>query len=159
MGGFCQMAYVTNDIDAAMALWRDRHGVESFLVLRDHEVETGPGRVARKNIALAYADGMQIELLEPLGGADEAYRAPLKQGGGFQMIFHHEGHRAASPEALAAARAAIAAAGFPVVVEGSAPGGIAYFYADCRATIGHIVEHIHYPDSVFAQLDATIPVY
>ena len=154
---FVQMAYITNDFDAALALFADRHGVAEFLELRDFAMETLPGQEARVDIGLAWAGGVQIEVIRPISGADQAYRQILSDDAGFEMRFHHEAQKLPTPDALAAARAAAEAQGFPIVIEGGHANGTAYFYADCRATIGHHVEYIYYPEETWAQIDAGIP--
>ena len=157
-GGFCQMAYVTNDFDAALALFGGRHDVTRFLELRDYAVEVAPGRNAMLHIALAYAGGVQIEVMQPVGGDDHTYRQILRGTGGFELHHHHEAQRAESMAALDNLRERARLRGFPIVIDGGAQGGIAYFYADCRETIGHLVEYIYYPDDAFAQVCGAIPV-
>jgi len=154
---FVQMAYITNDFDAALKLFGERHGVASFLELRDFAMETRPGQEAKVDIGLAWAGGVQIEVIRPISGADGVYREVLNGGAGFEMRYHHEAQKLPTLEALRAARAAAEAQGFPIVIEGGHPNGTAYFYADCRETIGHHVEYIYYPDETWAQIDAGIP--
>jgi len=154
---FVQMAYITNDFDAALKLFADRHGVAHFLELRDFAMETMPGQAAKVDIGLAWAGGVQIEVIRPISGADQVYRDALAGGTGFEMRYHHEAQKLPTPEALAAARAEAEAQGFPIVIAGGHPNGTAYFYADCRETIGHHVEYIYYPEDTWAQIDAGIP--
>ena len=67
-----QNAYVTSDLDRAMAIWRDEFGVSRFHVFEND----APGLVSspeyRMKIALANVGGVEIELIEPLPG-----QAPL----------------------------------------------------------------------------------
>jgi len=155
---FCQMAYVTNNLDAAMALFSEGHEISRFLELRDYPVQTGPDRYARLDIALAYAGGIQIELIQPLGGDDRIYRQILRDDGRFELHFHHEAQLARSRYDLDRLREKARARGFPVVMDGSQGADVVYFYADCRGTIGHYVEYIWYSDQAQAQLGAAIPV-
>lgn len=156
--GFCQMAYVTNDLDAAMALFRDHHEVAHFLELRDFAVQTGPDRHALLNIALAYAGGVQIEIMQPLGDDDGTYRQILHGKGGFELHYHHECQRAYDRDALDHLKSSAEARGFPIVIEGGTGDGVRYFYADCRSTIGHHVEYIWYSDEAFEQICGAIPI-
>ena len=59
---------------------------------------------------------------------------------------------------LEALRAEASARGFPIVLDGSAPGGVRYFYADARAVIGHMIEYVWYPAATLAELLAAIPI-
>lgn len=159
---FVQMAYITNDFDAALRLFADRHGVAKFLELRDFAMETMPGRDAKVDIGLAWAGGVQIEIIRPISGADAVYRAILSDpadGGGadFELRFHHEAQKLPSLDALEAVRAEAETRGFPIVIDGRNDAGVTYFYADCRETIGHHVEYIYYPEDAWAQVDAGIP--
>jgi hypothetical protein len=156
-GEFVQMAYITNDFDAALRLFADRHGVSKFLELRDYTMETMPRQDAKVDIGLAWAGGVQIEVIRPISGADQTYRAILSGGPAFEMRFHHEAQKLPSLDALEAARAEAKARGFPIVVDGKDAAGVTYFYADCRATIGHHIEYIYYPEAIWTQVDAAIP--
>lgn len=154
---FVQMAYITNDFDGAMKLFGERHGVHRFMELRDLKMETMPGEEGLFDIALAWAGGVQIEIIRPISGADEAYRQVLSGGTDLEMQFHHEAQLVASMEELASLKAKVIEQCFPIAVEGQNDAGVTYFYADCRATIGHFVEYIYYPKKVWSQVDASIP--
>jgi hypothetical protein len=53
-----QMAYVTNDFDRAIELFKMHYGIGKFLEMRDFEMMTWPGQMAIQNIGLAYAGDM-----------------------------------------------------------------------------------------------------
>lgn len=152
-----QLAYVTSDFDAALNLFATRYGMNRFLELRNFTMATGPGRAATLHIGLAYAGPMQIEVMQPLSGDDGAWRRALRGTGQFEMVFHHECHLLRSRADIAAVRDALAQAGFPVIMEGEAPGIAYYLYADQTSTIGHAVEYICYEPAAFTQLEAAIP--
>jgi hypothetical protein len=157
-GDFIQMAYVTSDLEAAIALFAKHHDVASFLRLPNYQLAIGDGREAWVDIALAYAGGVQIEIIRPLSGDDRVYRQALSPDQTFQLRYHHEAHRAASLDQLGRLKARAAARGMPIPIDASDSLGAHYFYADCRATIGHHVEYIYYPDELWSQLQANIPV-
>jgi hypothetical protein len=56
--GFGQMAWVTNDIDQAVALFKERHDAGEFFLVRDLEAPLSGDRIARMNLALAHAGGI-----------------------------------------------------------------------------------------------------
>lgn len=83
-----QIAYVTNDLDEARASFHEHYGVARFAQMKDLAIQVGPDANAIIHVALAYVGSMQIELIEPRGGADTIYRAPLPSDA-FAMRFHH----------------------------------------------------------------------
>jgi hypothetical protein len=141
--GFGQMAWVTNDIDQAVALFKDRHDTGEFFIVRDLAAPLSGDRTARMNLALAHAGGIDIELIEPLGGDDQVWREILRGGDAFEMHFHHHAQMVSSRADLDRLKAEGIAQGFPVSVEGRTTEGPGFFYLDCRATLGHHVEYLY----------------
>src|SRR5579862_3715560 len=141
--GFGQMAWVTNDIDQAVALFRERHDTGAFAIIRNLEASLADDRTARMNLAVAGAGGIDIELIEPLGGDDGVWREILRGDGGFEMHFHHHAQFVSSRTDLDRLKADGIAQGFPVSVAGRSTEGPGFFYLDCRATIGHHVEYLY----------------
>lgn len=141
--GFGQMAWVTNDIDRAVALFEQRHDTGKFFVIRDLEAPLSGDRIARMNLAITRAGGVDIELIEPLGGEDQVWREILRGDGGFEMHFHHHAQMVSSRADLDRLKAEGIAQGFPVSVEGRSTEGPGFFYLDCRATLGHHVEYLY----------------
>ncbi len=141
--GFGQMAWVTNDIDQAVALFRERHDAGEFFIVRDLEAQLAGDKIAWMNLAVADAGGIDIELIQPLGGDDHVWREILRGDGGFEMHFHHHAQMVSSREDLDRLKADGVARGFPVSVAGRTSEGLGFFYLDCRATIGHHVEYLY----------------
>jgi len=141
-GRFRQVAYVTNDFDRALSNVTETTGVRHFLQLRDYEYIAGPGAIVRCHIAMALAGGVEIEIIEPRGGAQEIYRDRLG-GAEFGLHFHHVAYGLPSLEVLTDLKARISAQGAPIALEGVAPEGLTYFYADLRASLGHYVEYVY----------------
>ena len=101
----------------------------------------GPNATARCHIALALSGGAEIEIIEPVGGADEIYRQPLT-GPDFALLFHHVAYTLPSLEALTSLKAEMRASGTPIVMDGEAPEGVTYFYTDLRKPFGHYIEYV-----------------
>lgn len=142
--GFAQIAYVTSDFDRAIMQFGERYGVPNWMPMPDMEIQTAPGRTCRANIGLAYVGPVQLEVIQPLGGDDLVYRAPLPANG-FAVRFHHIAQTLATEAELDAAEAQAQQAQMPIAIRGAFPGGLArYFYTDHRDTLGHYVEHIWY---------------
>ncbi len=100
MGQVIQMAYVVEDIEAAIDWWvRDAKTGPWFLLdhfwAADQEYRGAPSR-ADVAIAMAFAGHMNIELIQPLDDHPSVYR-DIAQARGFG--FHHVGVAVANVEA------------------------------------------------------------
>jgi hypothetical protein len=157
-GVFRQVAWVTNDMDRALAAYAADYGVPRWLELRNFRMKTGPDANAQVHIALAVRGGVELELIQPLGGADKVYRQILSDEPGLQLHFHHICYRLESATALAGVRRAAEAKGRAVVLQGDTATGTEYFYIDDRPTLGHHIEYIYYPPDDLQRLTAAIPV-
>jgi hypothetical protein len=156
-GVFRQVAWITNDFDRALASFAADYGVPRWLELRNFKLLTGPGTHADVHIALAVRGGVELELIQPLGGDDRVYRQALTADPALQINFHHICYRLESAEALAAVRHAAEAKGRAIALHGEIATGTAYFYIDDRPTLGHHIEYIYYPPADLRQLSAAIP--
>src|SRR5271165_2094440 len=85
-----QVAYVTNDLDAAAALLERNYGAPGF-----YKFDTMQSGVAKPGdpqlrIGLARVGGVEIELIEPLGSTAPMFSQVLPPGGAALAIrFHH----------------------------------------------------------------------
>ncbi len=81
-----QIAYVVDDIDEAMQRWHRESNVGPFLVTRNTRPLSNAyyrGEKAaptRLNIAFAYVDEMQLELIELIGDTPGLYKESLDRG-------------------------------------------------------------------------------
>lgn len=157
-GTFHQMAWVTPDLDRSLAQFRDVYGVPSFLVKdQAFDARVGDRRgEMRLRFALANVDGVEFELIEPIGkGLNDIYREVLPKDGSFANAFHHvcvkvpgtlddwERHLAA----LHPSR--------NVWYEGDVGAGARFCYTDDRPVVGHYVEHVWFgPEVERAMYDA-----
>lgn len=91
-GPATQVAYVVEDIDAAMQHWHDEFGVGPFLVTRYEAPLTNAYyrgekmQETRINIAFAYVGDMQLELIESIGDTPSHYKEALDRN---QTGVHH----------------------------------------------------------------------
>ena len=87
-----QIAYIVQDIDAAMQQWHDDYGVGPFLVTRNalplsNAYYRGEkAQPAKVNIAFAYVGDMQLELIELIGDTPSLYKEALDRQ---QTGVHH----------------------------------------------------------------------
>ena len=155
-----QLAYVTNDMERALAVFRDQYDVPSFHVFSND----APGLVqsdgARLKIALALVDGVEIELIEPQGDSAPLFSDILPADGNFAIRFHHVAYRIEGtlPD-YEAHLASLDPAVHPVIWHGAMGDVMRYAYTDERALLGHYVEHVWMDPGLFAQLSAAIPSY
>jgi hypothetical protein len=142
--GYFQTAYVTNDLQRAMAQLgkgyriRDWHGNAEFTL------RTQSGASASIKVALAYVGDTQIEIIEPAGGDDGLYRDYLA-GSGFQLVFHHLCKAFDTQEQYAENIDWLRREGVPLPVLLSAQeskGFGSVCYADFRETLGHYLEYV-----------------
>ena len=147
-----QVAYVTNNLDAAAALLEKQYGLAGFYKF-DTTGVAQPGD-PQLRIGLARVGGVEIELIEPQGSASNLFSAALS------IRFHHVAIRIdGALENWQRHRAAIDTASHPIVYQGALGEMLRYFYTDERPTLGHYVEHVWMSPELLAQLAAAIPTY
>lgn len=155
-----QVAYVTNDIAAAAAMFEQSYGVPGFFHFSnvDQGVTIGDGPQLR--IALARVGGIEIELIEPIGDTAPLFRDVLPDGPGLAIRFHHVAIRIDGPIANWEAHAAsIDCDAHPVVFEGRLGDELRFFYTDERDRLGHYVEHVWMSPALYAQVTAATPAF
>lgn len=135
-----QVAYVTDDIDAAVAIAGPRFGIERFQINREVPIATGSG-TALASFALAFIGETQIELIQPAGGPDAVYRDGIKTSGG-GLTLHHLGCLITDQQRWLDTVAAAHASGLPIPVEGAFGDLMHYLYVDHRDTLGHHLEYM-----------------
>ncbi len=154
-----QNAYVTTDMDQALALWRDVFDVSSFYVFAND----GPGmeysHPYRLKIALANVAGTEIELIEPLDG-NPMYSDALPTDGSFAIRFHHVCMRIDGGLAdFEAHMASLDPVTHPVVYRGGMADLMRFAYTDERATLGHYIEHVWFDAGFYQQMASAIPKF
>lgn len=144
--GIFQMAYVVDDIEAAMARWtRDLRVGPWFLLDRftgdDPIYRGGPSHMAVK-IAMAFAGHMQIELLQPLDDHPSVYSETIdRQGYGF----HHYGIGSRDFEGDIAS---YEAHGYELAFRAGVPTGGSVGYMDTKGALPGFVELIELSDAM-----------
>jgi len=128
MGGVMQMAYIVEDLDAAIAGWIRDLNVGPWFRL-DHwtgadPVYRGGPSTAAVRIAMAFAGHMQIELIQPKDDCPSVYKE-TRDARGFG--FHHFGLACADVEADIKA---YQARGFALAFKAGVPTGGCVAYMD-----------------------------
>ena len=155
-----QLAYVTNDLDRAMAALKDAYGVPGFFEFSNFQPgEDSAGKSVLK-IALAVVGGVEIELIEPVGDTAPLFSDPLPAGEDLAIRFHHVAMRIDGP--LANWEAHVASLDFerhPIVFEGAKGDMLRYIYTDENATLGHFVEHVWMSAELLSRMRGQVPSY
>ena len=133
-----QTAYVTADIDAAVAIAAKRFGAPEMQVNRGVPIETGRG-IAHCHFALAFIGDVQLELIQPAGGEDAVYRDLAPPTG---LRLHHIGVLLASDAEWDAVVAEAERENIAMPVSGDFAGLMRYLYLDRRAELGHYLEYM-----------------
>ena len=155
-----QVAYVTSDLERALAVFRDDYDVPSFHVFANDMPGLVQSDGSRLKIALALVGGVEIELIEPQGDSAPLFSAVLPADGSFAIRFHHVAIRIDGTLAdFEAHMASIDPARHPVVWHGAMGDVLRYAYTDERAALGHFVEHVWMHPDLRAQLVGAIPVH
>jgi len=139
--GHYQNGYVTHDLDRALALVEHRFGLTGWTRFEaEVPVRTVAGETTmRLKLASAWAGGTNIEIVQPMGGADHHYRTLLPEDPADPAPRIH--HWALRREDLAAMRKEIAASGLPLGFAGVSPA-MTFAYMDARASLGHYLEFV-----------------
>jgi hypothetical protein len=141
-----QVAYVTADLDAAIARYRSLYGIEHFLVINTADYTPDPALRA----AFAWHGSIMIELVQPIEEPNPIYVDVLRGSESLTKL-HHIGHVCSDEAQWKEVRKALDAANIPISREGDVPGVFKFLYADFRPTNGHYREYIvhHEGDTSF----------
>lgn len=139
--GHYQNAYVTHDLDKAMELVTSRFGVTDFLVFEPELMLTTPDgeKPSKVRAALAWAGGLQIELIQPVSGYQDHYLPYLPKDPADPVPRFH--HIALRRDDLDAMHDEIDRLGLPLVSKGEIPDLICV-YLDARKHLGHYLEYV-----------------
>ncbi|MDB5702748.1 MAG: hypothetical protein JWL66_2947 [Sphingomonadales bacterium] len=155
-----QIAYVTNDIDAAVRLFSEQYDTPGFFVFSNIQPGMEQQGSPQLRIGLARVGGVEIELIEPLNNTAPMFRDFLPQTDELVVRFHHVAIRIDGSLADWNAHvASIDVDAHPIVYSGQMGDDLRFFYTDERATLGHYVEHVWMSASMLAQVAEATPTY
>ena len=133
-------AYVTGDLEKGARRLTTMFGIDEFKIYPELSVGV-PGGEAKITFALASANGIDLEVIQPLGGKDDVYRRALPDDPA-DIRFHHFASRIDGEEEWQKVMDAVHKHRVEVLVEGGENHGSKYIYLDTRAHLGHLIEYI-----------------
>ena len=137
-GQHYQNAYITRNIDKAIADFRSRVEVQNVMTYEGEvEVTTPKGKgTAVNKLAFIWINNLQYELIQPVSGLCDIYKDELPDDD--RLKFHHICMRVPEWDGF---RQRVRDKGYSVVLEG---GGdlLKYIYVDARHLVGHYLEYV-----------------
>lgn len=139
LGEVIQIAYFPTDFDATLQYWIETVGVGPFFVLNDVRLGEmkymGAPTDAVFTMAIGYWGDIQIELIKTDSTVPSLYC-------GEYAVRDRVHHVCVFVESIAEARAACAAAGAKVIVEGKVGEDGEVIYVDAGMGPGHVIEYL-----------------
>jgi Glyoxalase/Bleomycin resistance protein/Dioxygenase superfamily len=137
-GQHYQNAYITRDIDKAMASFAARAGVSDARSFEASvEVTTPKGRgLATNKLSFIWINNLQYELIQPVSGLVDIYTDVLPADD--SMLFHHICMRV---DDWSSFRPKVERQKYPVVLEGGGEA-LRFLYLDARDFLGHYLEYV-----------------
>lgn len=139
-GRHYQNAYVTRNVDKAVAEFKERADVRSLFEIEvpvELWTPQGTGTGVQK-LAFVWVGDLNYELIEPKeGDALAIYRDALPDDD--RLVFHHVCHVV---DDWAELEARVAAQPYPVAIKGGTPGVLQFLYLDTREWLGHYTEYV-----------------
>lgn len=130
-----QVAYITNDLDRTLALFRERYRVTEFQSI---ESELAGGGWLR--VELAWIGGMMIELMQAGGPGSDLYNKRLPADG-FAIQMHHLGYLIHDQAQWDALDAEVARSGRTIELKNSIEGLLSWCFVKAPE-LGHYLEYI-----------------
>jgi Glyoxalase/Bleomycin resistance protein/Dioxygenase superfamily len=149
-----QLAYVTEDIDAATSWFESTLGTTRCHTRYKSslggtvEVDGQPADEWLIDVALVNAGRTNLEIIRPVSGAVDIYRDGIRPGA--LATFHHIGVRV---DDFDEAAAVVAASGRSWKQTGIMDGAIRFGYVDMTAELGHHVEVMELGPTAAAYFD------
>lgn len=130
-----QMAYATNDIERAQALFSERYGIREYRQLKG-EMPSG-GHI---HVELAWVGNTMYELISASGPGSEIYMSRLPDSE-FTIRHHHLGFLIYNREDWDQLHRVIAEGGFDLLSENNNQGFMRHCFVDAPE-LGHYLEYI-----------------
>lgn len=148
-----QSSWIVDDIEAAAMDWVKVAGVGPFFVsefvegMLENTSYRGTASPITMKTAIAQAGDMQIELVQPTGAGESAYRDTVPAG---TTAFHHVAvwTRDIEQDILG-----YAGKGFDVAARGEVAEVIKFAYVDTSGVLGHMIELVEDNEAIRTMFD------
>ena len=144
-----QIAYVTNDLDHAVDVFRTRFGIETFRA-NDSELPGG----ARISTRTVWIGSTMYEIACGSGPGMEAFSSYAPPGGEFVLKFHHLGYLVPDDATWAAMEREVARGGWEMFKSNDTPGYVRACFVDVPE-LGHLIEFILPREGLIEKFNAT----
>jgi hypothetical protein len=144
-----QVAYVTNDVERAVEVFRRRFGVRAF---RENDNELPGG--TKVGVRSVWIGAMMYEICYGAGPGMELYTDWAPPGGDFVLRFHHFGYLIPDEAAWAALERQIEQGGWTVRTRSDIPGFFRGCYVEAPE-LGHFLEFVLPRAGLLERLNAT----
>ena len=141
-GRHFQNAYVCDDIEAAIRMFRQRADIGDVRILDVEQIVQTPDgdRTLANRVAFIWQGGLQYELIQPV--RDIGFYANAADNGGL-IRFHHTNSRVDDWDSF---RARVDRQDLPIVMERAGHEGAKFLYLDGRKVYGHYLELVWMTD-------------
>lgn len=151
LAGTYQLAYVTADLDRAVAHLKEHYGAHDVLLLDKMEMKNarfrGEPETWTSRVAQTMTGDLNVEIIEPLSGAavEEVFR-PFVSEDRLLTLHHVAAVVGESRDDWERIEEALARQGHPFVIAGEVEGMGTLGYLDLTGTLGHYVELNYLPE-------------
>jgi len=144
-----QLAYVTNDIDQAVDVFRQRFGVECFRA-KDNDLPDG-GCVGVRSV---WIGGVMVEICHGRGPSMTLYTDWAPPEGEFVLRFHHFGYLVGSGADWGVLERQVEEGGWKVRSNSDTPGFCRAMYVEAPE-LGHFLEFVLPREGLIERINAT----
>lgn len=141
MHGHYQNAYVTHDLDRAIELMSPMFDHSDFSAMDvELSLKTPSGdKALRVRVGLAWVDGLQIEIIQPISGYIDPYQRalPVDRNDAIPRLHHIAMRR----DDLPSMRREVENLHLPLTFESGGPG-LTCIFLDATARLGHHLEFV-----------------
>lgn len=145
-----QMAYATNDIEAAKRLFGERLGVREWRQLAGQMPSGG-----HIHVELAWVGSIMYELITATGKGSALYMDRLPQSEGFQLKHHHLGYLIRSEAQWDGLLSSAKQNGWPMVHQSHTAGFMQSCFIDAPE-LGHYLEYL-FPEPAGMEFFRSVP--
>jgi len=135
--GFFQLGYVTTDLDAALAVYRERFAAPRFWVFDNAAAR--PDDPHPNRVALAWIGETMVELIQPIREPSPLYASALPAKG---VRLHHLGYLVRDEARWNEVMAGLQREAMRIDRHGKVGEALEYVYADAQAQLGHYLEYV-----------------